>query len=367
MATPLYDLPGTKRHPQVEPSSGFWLRCPILHTVRLKELLLQLGPIPPFPAAKQPAELAALQTLHANRKKPVSGLSELLTRPIFYRPSPAGAVLRGPTRPISTGVDLATLFEAETPGLWHRHVLNVLLDPRVMNGAGTVLSPPRQALIWAALDVAIVSALSAAWHFKWLGGAGVEYRQRPVEYAKDQGIAFDVLYDLVPAFPDRKVKRPPDPSPSPGTPRHPAYPSGHSTYSAAASRVLGCLFEGFKDPRPELAGINWKSEFKRLADNIGVARFYGGVHWQSDHDFGRQVGEAVGDLVIEQLNRSGIEPRPKPEVYPPKPADLDRAAKAFERNCGKGGADFCGNFAPTGTARMQVHMGGTGSEDEGAS
>jgi membrane-associated phospholipid phosphatase len=356
MATPLYDLPGTINHPQVEPSSGFWLRCPILHTVRLKDLLQKLGTVPPYPAASQPAELAALKTLHSNRKKPVPNLSQLLTRKIFYDPAPAGAVLRNPKAPIRTGVELATVFEAETPGLWHRQVLNVILDPRVMDGAGTVFSPPRQALIWAALDVAIVSALSAAWHLKWVGGPGVEYRQRPFEYASDQHIAFDVLFDLVPAFPDRTKKRPPDPSPSPGTPRHPAYPSGHSTYSAAASRVLGCLFDGYKDPRAELAGFDWKVEFERLADNIGVARLYGGVHWQSDHDFGRMVGEAVGDLVIAQLNRSGIQPRPTPEAKPPKPNDLDKAAKEFGRNCGEGEARFCGNFAPMGPAKMQVDM-----------
>jgi membrane-associated phospholipid phosphatase len=356
MATPLYNLPGSKKHPQVEPSSGFWLRCEILHTVRLKDLLFELGKkVRPFPVVDQPAELDELITLHQNRTKPVPGLSRLLTAPIFYAPPPAGAVLRADA-PISTGVDLATLFEAETPGLWHRHVLNVILDPRVENGAAMMLSPPRQALIWAALDVAIVSALSAAWHFKWVGDPGVEYRQRPYEYARDHNIPFDVLFDLKPEFPDRTMPRPLDPNPSPGTPRHPSYPSGHSTFSAAASRVLGCLFDGYKDPRGPLKNLDWKAEFKKLADNIGFARLYGGVHWKSDHVFGQLVGEAVGDLVIEQLNRSGILPQADSPILPPKPKDVREQAEEFGDHCGEAREQFCGNFAPNGPQQMQMPM-----------
>jgi hypothetical protein len=310
------------------------------------------SPSSPFPVARQPKELAQLRTLHDDRLKPVKGLSRLLTEPVFYDPPPAGAALRPGAGPISTGVDLATLFEAETPGLWHRHVLNVILDPRVPNGAASMLSPPRQALIWAALDVAIVSALSAAWYFKWVGATGVSYRQRPVEFDP----SFPVLFDLVPRFPDRITPRPNDPAPSPGTPRHPAYPSGHSTYSAAASRVLGCLFDGYEDPRDDLAGLDWNKEFETLADNIGIARLYGGVHWESDHRFGQTVGKAVGDLVIGQLNRSGIAPQANSPVSPPKPSDVKDQAKQFASHCGEARNAFCGNFAPRGVQRMQRPM-----------
>ena len=45
-----------------------------------------------------------------------------------------------------------------------------------------------------------------------------------------------------------------------------------------------------------------------------LMRLWGGVHWRADHDFGRIVGETVGKLVIEQLNRSGILPCPRVEV-----------------------------------------------------
>ncbi len=57
----------------------------------------------------------------------------------------AGAVLPQKAKKITNGVELATLFEAETPGFGIAHVLNVLLDPTIKDGPGQVLAPPRQA------------------------------------------------------------------------------------------------------------------------------------------------------------------------------------------------------------------------------
>ncbi len=64
---------------------------------------------------------------------------------------------------IRTGRELARWFESETPGHGHRHALNLLL--RDANW-----SPPRQAWVWAALDITIYSALLAAWYYKWSAG-----------------------------------------------------------------------------------------------------------------------------------------------------------------------------------------------------
>lgn len=91
----------------------------------------------------------------------IEPLSRLLTAPDYYVRPPAGAVLPvdtdGRPVPIQTGTELATLFEAETPGLWHRHVLNVILNPSAdpasgnpnpfFGGAGSVLSDPRETVI----------------------------------------------------------------------------------------------------------------------------------------------------------------------------------------------------------------------------
>ena len=40
------------------------------------------------------------------------------------------------------------------------------------------------------------------------------------------------------------------------------------------------------------------------------ARFWGGVHWRKDHEFGKMIGQAVADELIQQLNRSLVSPNP---------------------------------------------------------
>jgi membrane-associated phospholipid phosphatase len=373
MATPtLYTLPGAKGFPQVEPESSFWLRCPVLHSVDLGQLRKRIdAKVKPFTDFDEAKEIEMLQKLFDDRMKPVPNLSRFLSDAIFFTPPPAGAVLSTdkngvPLKGISNGVELASLFEGETPGLWHRHVLNVIFDPQVQGGPAQTLSPPRQALVWAALDLAIMSALSAAWHYKWIATSktDVKYRRRPVEYVIDynegkEQIDFTVLFDLKVELESGKIvrKTPKDrgPKPSPGTPRHPSYPSGHSTYSAAASEVLGCLFEGYQDPRAELKDVDFSKEFKKLANNIGFARLYGGVHWESDHELGQLVGQNVGQLIIQQLNESGIPVQPKPQESVPKPDVLEKAAKEFGENCGSAKNDFCKGIA-SGTLEIQQNL-----------
>jgi hypothetical protein len=174
------------------------------------------------------------------------------------------------------------------------------------------------ALVWAALDVAISVALQAAWYFKWfeLSGSRISFRERPWE--ADNTV--DVLHDHNVAYDGKRGHRPgcapQRPHPTPGTPRHPAYPSGHSTYSAAASTVLGCLF-------PE-----YRRSFNRL-----------GKQHRARPDLGRRAlvpritpranssARTVGQLVIRQLNESGIR-----VVAVPDPASADRdALRGLER------------------------------------
>jgi membrane-associated phospholipid phosphatase len=237
-----------------------------------------------------------------------------------------------PVRPmVRTGRELARLFESETPGLLHRHALNCLLLARNV-------SPPRQARIWMALDVTIYSALLAAWHYKWANIAnGAQdrdrvFRERPIEYttrtktrSNGKRWKLQVLYD-------RRVDDDgggdgpllcPDPEVlSPGTPRHPAFPSGHSTYSAAASAIMAHFFP------------DQEEELEFLADNIGVARLWAGVHWRQDHVAGQQLGRAVAQRVIDQLQADPVVRAP---AGPPMPCD-QTPAPSFDavRRAGRG-------------------------------
>lgn len=221
-----------------------------------------------------------------------------------------------------------------------------------------------------ALDITIYSALLAAWHFKWAnrvdGTANADfsrsYIERPWVYENrvtGGNPGFQVLYDFPPADDGAgsdPVRRCPEPFPSPGTPRHPAYTSGHSTYSAAASRILAYFFPDATEALDD------------LADNIGVARLWAGVHWRQDHTAGQTLGRAVADRVIEQLRADPVQPLvgmeppkmcdgniqpptfrdlnvtatgrrrrpsdPQQDVIPPPPIGLDRAAGLLGPNRG---------------------------------
>jgi membrane-associated phospholipid phosphatase len=360
------DAPYNLLGPQVEPAAAFWLiGANLPRVVPLDQVVRQFQdqngdwlPDVPFPIdnATIEQEIEELGRLARNRHRNLDRMQRgYLSDFVNLQPPPFGAIVDTRTQyrisnvnnqhrriflpevQVNTGGQLARMFEGETPGLVHRHALNWLLYRRAD------ISPPRQARIWMALDVTIYSALSACWFFKWAAGERVSFRLRPYEY--DRGETFAVLYDRAP--PDDGVDsygskgesqqgRPRTcPMPSPGTPRHPAYPSGHSTYSAAASRILEYFFSPHTlpatdaevddmvpaDPEAKLQSSAYVAQqLRRLANNIGEARLWGGVHWRSDHTFGQRVGQTVADLVIAQLRADCI-PRVNPAPCPERPCE----------------------------------------------
>jgi membrane-associated phospholipid phosphatase len=318
--------------------------------------------VPEFDEAGSPQETADLQNvreLTVGAMDPAffqanENLSKFLSDSSYIlRPLPAGSTSASPTpiypppgavynrrSPIDqpflrNGAELARLFESETPGLWHRHVLNIILDPTVVNGCGQRLSAPRQALIWAALDVAISSALQAAWYLKWynLDGRRKSFRRRPWEADNGLSVLFDheLAYDPVGNITLGNLRTDPPGTGvvmTAGTPRHPAYPSGHSTYSAAASVVLGCLL-------PE-----YRASFHLLANNIGRARLWAGVHWFQDHIIGQLVGKRIAELILAQIGASGIERMPAPTSQVPGDTELRSEEVAYYGRA-RTNQDFC--------------------------
>jgi PAP2 superfamily len=311
--------------PQVEPGAAYWTfgPCAIPCVVRISELLpFTDNPknedcyFPPYPSDRKviKKELDELKDLAANRDKPLP--RGYISKFLQLRPQPLGAVyclereqkplrnldeqctLTGQDEPavIQTGRELARYFEGETPGIAHRHALNCLI--RTCD-----LSPPRQARIWMALDVTIYSALLAAWYYKWASDRPcVAYRPRPWEVDHSLNVLFDRCVNDTGCKDDGKRLFP---NPTPGTPRHPAYPSGHSTYSGAASELLAYFFPGEN------------AELQKLADNIGLARLWAGIHWRSDHEFGQRLGRCVARLVISQLESDGVPKPTKPPAHTP--------------------------------------------------
>lgn len=88
------------------------------------------------------------------------------------------------------------------------------------------------------------------------------------------------------------------------TPEFPSYTSGHSTFAAAAAELLALFygrddvgFSGRSPDRviwPQLDGVTrrWTS-FSHMADENGMSRIYGGVHWDLDNTAAMRAGRAI--------------------------------------------------------------------------
>lgn len=83
------------------------------------------------------------------------------------------------------------------------------------------------------------------------------------------------------------------------TPNHQAYTSGHSTFSAAAATLLTRFF-GTDNLSFTVTGDGRSREYSSLlqaADDAGMSRIYGGIHWMFDNTAGLQSGASVGNWV----------------------------------------------------------------------
>lgn len=78
-----------------------------------------------------------------------------------------------------------------------------------------------------------------------------------------------------------------------GMPNFPSYISGHSTFSAAAARILGFIL-------PEKASV-----YDNMAKEASISRMYGGIHYRSDCETGLVVGKNIGDYAIARAQADG--------------------------------------------------------------
>ena len=86
------------------------------------------------------------------------------------------------------------------------------------------------------------------------------------------------------------------------TPPFPEYPSGHSTQSAAAATVLTSLFGenfAFEDATGEKDGLQPRafSSFWAAANEAGISRLYGGIHFRAAIERGLEQGRCIGAYV----------------------------------------------------------------------
>jgi hypothetical protein len=78
-----------------------------------------------------------------------------------------------------------------------------------------------------------------------------------------------------------------------GLPNFPSYTSGHSTFSAAGSAILTYLFP------------SGATSFAAMRDEAGISRLYGGIHYPSDIEAGKQHGGRIAGYTLTFAQSDG--------------------------------------------------------------
>lgn len=180
---------------------------------------------------------------------------------------------------------------ATPPGHWNR------IAQDVAAAQGNTLS--ENARMFALLNIAAADAAIVAWDMKyaydcWRPITGI--RQGDTDGNNDT--AGDAAW-----------------TPLIGTPPFPSYTSGHSTFSAAAAKVLADFFgtdnvsftssgEGFVVPNRSF------TSFSQAAEEAMNSRMYGGIHWRFDNEDGLVSGTALGAHVMA----TQLQPIPEPST-----------------------------------------------------
>jgi len=166
-------------------------------------------------------------------------------------------------------------------------------------GAERHMTLLENALVLAAVNVAMADAVIAAWEAKY-------------HY---------VFWRPVTAIPLADSDGNPATTSDPGwtplliTPAHPEYPSGHSTFSAAGATVLARYFgknsSFVVDSDVMLGVVRSFPNFASALDEVANARVYGGIHFRTACEDGQATGTAVAKFVLKnafpRLGRHGRE------------------------------------------------------------
>lgn len=80
-----------------------------------------------------------------------------------------------------------------------------------------------------------------------------------------------------------------------GLPNFPAFTSGHSTFSGAAEMILSHLV-------PERATV-----YAAMAEEASLSRLYGAIHYRSDIEIGKKMGQAIGLKAVARAKTDGAE------------------------------------------------------------
>jgi hypothetical protein len=143
------------------------------------------------------------------------------------------------------------------PGHWNFIAAQYVRDAR--------FSEVRAARALALIDMALHDAAVGCWDVKYF-----YFNPRPTQL--DPGVRTAV-----------------------GLPNFPSYTSGHSTFSAAAAVVLSYLFP------------SGTAYFEGEMEEAAMSRLYGGIHYRSDIEVGKDHGRKIGGYTVRFAQRDGAD------------------------------------------------------------
>jgi membrane-associated phospholipid phosphatase len=163
------------------------------------------------------------------------------------------------------------------PGHWNQITENVSLAKG--------LSLAENARLFLLLNVAEADAGICAWDCKY-----ADDTWRPVTAIRN-------------ADQDNNSATTADPTWTPliATPPFPTYVSGHSTFSGAAATVLTSVFGDVRfSDRGDLLQNSTRTftSFQQAANEAGLSRIYGGIHFSFDNVDGLAAGRSLGQYVV---------------------------------------------------------------------
>ncbi len=178
------------------------------------------------------------------------------------------------------------------PGHWNSIAIDVVLtqENSLIESARTM----------ALLNLALADAGIASWDAK---------------YAYDLWRPFDAIRQADTDGNSQTIANP-NWTPLLGTPSFPSYTSGHSTFSSAAAAVLSALYgnqfafttqadkgsTGLWPAPDDVSGLPVRSfiSFQAAAEEAGISRIYGGIHYSFDNAAGLSAGNSIGQLVVNE-------------------------------------------------------------------
>ncbi len=171
---------------------------------------------------------------------------------------------------------------------WHTELaqfqLNRIARAEVATDGRDLLAHAR---LFALLNLALADAATSVFDAKY-----AYLFWRPVTAIRNADLDDNARTDVDPGW-----------SPFLTTPPHPEYPAAHGVIQTAGTRVLEGYFGqhyGFDTTSPTVPGVTRHyDDFDAFAEEGGVARILGGMHFRNSIEVGHRQGKSVANWILE--------------------------------------------------------------------